>query len=284
MKRKNKYKYKSSKKGTGKTLTIILLISGILMTGLVTWVGINDWDVEKSFKKIGTAIGIPKKDNVEGMELNDELEAVEKLEPQHVNEPDIDEEKDITPTQDKTKYIEGQKLPSEPTFINGVLIANKQYPLPETYKPEESIDARLAFDEMAAEALLDDYKLHAFSTYRSFDYQVGLYDRYVERDGEEAADRYSARPGYSEHQTGLAFDIGEVNRDKDWASSRFGDTEAGKWIASNAHRFGFIMRYPEGKEKVTGYMYESWHFRYVGPEIAEEIYKANSTLEEYLGI
>ena len=64
----------------------------------------------------------------------------------------------------------------------------------------------------------------------------------------------------------------------------FGETDAGKWVAANAHRFGFIMRYPEGKEKITGYMYESWHFRYVGVEIAEEIYKQNISLEEYLGI
>ena len=283
MKRNNKYKYKSSKKRTGKTLTIVLLISGIIMTGLVTWVGINDWDVEKSFKEIGTAIGIPKEDNTNQLDLN---EAPEVLEPELENptEADKDREQEAPPTEDKTNYIEGQNLPSEPTFIKGVLIANKQHPLPEKFKPEENTEARLAFDEMAAEALLNDFNLYAFSTYRSFDRQVELYARYVERDGEEAADRYSARPGYSEHQTGLAFDIGEVNREKDWASSRFGDTEAGKWLASNAHRFGFIMRYPEGKEKITGYMHESWHFRYVGTEIAKEIYKANGTLEEYLGL
>ena len=286
MKRRNNYKYKSSKKRTGKIVAIILLISGIIMTGLVTWVGINDWDVEKSVKKVRTAIGIPKEESVDQLELNEGPEANEEPEPQNPTKADNDadtKEEDL-PTVDRTKYIERQKLPSEPTFIKGVLIANKQNPLPENFKPEESIDARLAFDEMAAEALLDDFKLHAFSTYRSFDYQVELYERYVKRDGEEAADRYSARPGYSEHQTGLAFDIGEVNREKDWASSRFGNTEAGKWLASNAHRFGFIIRYPEGKEKVTGYMHESWHFRYVGPEIAEEIYESNSTLEEYLGL
>ena len=284
MKRNNKYKFKSPKKRTGKIVTIILLISGIIMTGLVTWVGINDWDVEKSYKEIGTAVGIPKEENGGQLELNEGSEVDEEPESQNPTEADKDTKQDALPTEDRTKYIERQKLPSKPTFIQGVLIANKQHPLPENFKPEESIEARLAFDEMAAEALLDDFNLYAFSTYRSFDRQVELYARYVEQDGEEAADRYSARPGYSEHQTGLAFDIGEVNREKDWASSRFGNTEAGKWLASNAHRFGYIMRYPEGKEKVTGYMHESWHFRYVGPEIAEKIYEANSTLEEYLGL
>lgn len=271
-------------------LTIFLIISGIIMTGLVTWVGINDWDVEKSFREMKTAIGIPMEDDVNRLEI-DELDETDQM-PESQNStvdekdkvPESEPEPDTPKAEDKTLYIDGQKLPSEPSFIKGVLIANKQHPLPEEYKPEESTEARLAFDEMAAEALLDDFNLYAFSTYRSFDYQVGLYERYVERDGEEAADRYSARPGYSEHQTGLAFDIGEVNREKDWASSRFGDTAAGKWIASNAHRFGFIMRYPEGKEEVTGYMYESWHFRYVGTEIATEIYQADSTLEEYLDL
>lgn len=267
-------------------VTTILFISGVIMTSLVTWVGMNDWDVEESFKKIGTSIGIETEGNVSGSEVDGEgatdQEPVAQKTP--VADKEFNAEPDTPKVEDKTIYIEGQKLPSEPTFIKGVLIANKQYPLPKTYKPKESTEARLAFDEMAAEALLADFNLHAFSTYRSFDYQVELYERYVKKDGEEAADRYSARPGYSEHQTGLAFDIGEVNREKDWASSRFGDTEAGKWLASNAHRFGFIMRYPEGKEKITGYMFESWHFRYVGTKIAKEVYETDGTLEEYLGL
>lgn len=286
MKRSNKYRDKSTKKRTGKALTISLLISGVIMTGIVTWVGLNDWDIEKSIKKVETAIGLEKADNGEKLAVSEELEP----NPQHKLEPDDEVEEgdgsELEPSvkENKAEYIEGQKLPEEPIYIKGVLIVNKQHPLPENYKPEESIEARKAFDKMAAEALLSDFNLHAFSTYRSFGYQTGLYDRYVERDGVEEADRYSARPGYSEHQTGLAFDIGEVNRDNDWASSRFGETEAGKWLASNGHRFGFIMRYPEGKEEITGYMHESWHFRYVGLEIAEEIYEANGTLEEYLGL
>ena len=99
-------------------------------------------------------------------------------------------------------------------IINGVLIASKQYPLPKRLHPGESEEARDAFNEMAAEAALEGINITAFSTYRSFDYQTRLYQRYVDSDGQEAADRYSARPGYSEHQTGLAFDIGEVNGEK----------------------------------------------------------------------
>ena len=185
---------------------------------------------------------------------------------------------------DNGGYIKGQVLPKEPKFVNGILLANKKYPLPATYAPGEDKTARAAFEKMAAEAKLAGFNLNAFSTYRAFEYQTTLYDRYVARDGEKAADTYSARPGYSEHQTGLAFDIGEVNFEQHFASSSFGETEAGKWVAANAHRFGFIMRYPEGKEQITGYMHESWHFRYVGKEIADEIFKRNITLEEYLGV
>lgn len=181
-------------------------------------------------------------------------------------------------------YIEGKKLPKKATYIQGILVASKEYPLPSNFAPGENKDARNAFEKLNAAALLDGFKFNAFSTYRSYDRQVGLYDAYVKRDGKEAADTYSARPGYSEHQTGLAFDIGAVGDEADFADNRFGDTEAGKWLAKNAHKYGFIMRYPEGKEDVTGYMHESWHFRYVGKKIANEIYNKNETLEEYLGI
>lgn len=181
-------------------------------------------------------------------------------------------------------YIEGQKLPKKATYIQGILIASKQYPLPANFAPGENKDARDAFNELTAAAALDGFKFDAFSKYRSYDRQVELYDAYVKRDGKKAADTYSARPGYSEHQTGLAFDIGEVGNTAAYADNKFANTAAGKWIAKNAHKYGFIMRYPKGKDDVTGYMYESWHFRYVGKKIATEIYNNNETLEEYLGI
>lgn len=181
------------------------------------------------------------------------------------------------------KGYEGNEiLPTEPTYIDGILIASKQYPLPSTYAPGESKEARAAFKEMAAAALLDNIRLVAFSTYRSFERQQELYARYVGNDGQEAADRYSARPGYSEHQTGLAFDIGEENAEQHFARESFGETPAGKWVAEQAHNYGFILRYPQGKEKITGYMYEPWHFRYIGKERAQKVYESGLTLEEYL--
>lgn len=320
-----KRKYKSGKK-SNKALTITLLLTSLIMTAIVVWIGMNDWDLHKTLRQVG--IGETEAPAVEEQEVDDadepdesgtveeEPEATEEETPS-VEEGAVEEqptaeeektetkepEKNVTPTKpaqkneekpevttkppatpNKSGYIEGQTLPDKPTIINGILIANKVYPLPSTYAPGESKEARAAFEEMAAEAKLSGINLTAFSTYRSYDYQVTLYDRYVKKDGVEAADRYSARPGYSEHQTGLAFDIGEVNYEKYWASFQFGDTEAGKWVAANAYRYGFILRYPEGKENITGYRHESWHFRYVGKKVAEEIYKRNVTLEEYLGL
>ncbi|MBQ0140779.1 MAG: M15 family metallopeptidase [Kurthia sp.] len=218
----------------------------------------------------------------------------EKVEEQNITKKA--EEKVATETKEKEKekvkeekrdaggYFINQKPVQKEHYEKGILIANKVYPMPKSFAPGESKEARAAFNKMNTQAKKAGFELDAFSTYRSYERQVELYNNYVARDGQEAADTYSARPGFSEHQTGLAFDIGEVGNSADYADDRFGETEAGKWIAAHAHEFGFIMRYPQGKEKITGYKYESWHFRYVGKDIATKIYKDNSTLEEYLGV
>lgn len=283
----------------------------MILAGSVIWIGTNEWSMEKAldsiqsesesstdFQEIEKSVDSSQTDQTKRHDeektpipSEERLREVDKSlldEAQEESQEEMSVEKaapqDTVKPSNPTSYIKGQKLPQEPMFIHGVLLANKQYPLPEDYAPGESEEAREAFNELAAAALTSGINLQAFSTYRSYDYQVTLYNRYVERDGQEAADRYSARPGYSEHQTGLAFDIGEVNHEKHWASNSFGDTEAAKWLAANAHQYGFILRYPEGKEEMTGYMHESWHYRYVGKDMAEQIFKRNITLEEYLNV
>jgi zinc D-Ala-D-Ala carboxypeptidase len=186
--------------------------------------------------------------------------------------------------QDSGGYIIGQSLPSSPTVISGIVLVNKQHPLPKNYTPGENKQARSAFTRWQRAAKKAGYSMTAFSTYRSFTYQQTLYNRYVAQDGKKAADRYSARPGYSEHQTGLAFDIGNPTQTKHYASQSFGTTATGKWAAKTAHRYGFIMRYPKGKTHITGYMYEPWHFRYVGKSRATKIYNKQLTLEQYLNV
>ena len=181
-------------------------------------------------------------------------------------------------------YIVGQQPATEPTYVQGVLIVNKKNPLPPTYNKGEDPNAKAAFEKMAAAAKNEGFELVAFSGFRSYEYQQTLYDRYVSRDGKDAADRYSARPGYSEHQSGLAFDVGEKGKEDLWLTDAFGETAAGKWLVNNAHKYGFILRYPKGTEDITGYMYESWHFRYLEGDTATKVYKAGVTLEEYLGL
>ena len=163
------------------------------------------------------------------------------------------------------------------TYVGGVLIANKTYSLPQDYAPGVTSEAEEAVNKMEAAAAEDGLELFVRSGYRSYSYQSTLYSNYVNRDGKAAADRYSARPGHSEHQTGMAFDMNSL-------SQSFEYTPEGKWLAQNCWRYGFIIRYPKGKESITGYMYEPWHVRYLGTELAEKVYNSGLTLEEYLGI
>ncbi|MEK4496127.1 M15 family metallopeptidase [Ureibacillus sp. FSL W8-0352] len=266
------------------TLLGILLIMIIAIVSIV-FINNNLNNESETIKTEDQAISEEKEN-----ELKEEKEDSEALqdegkvageEPQQKQQQQQPEDKKY---KENNGYIEGQTLPSEPTYIKGVLIANKKYPLPKDYAPGENVEARAAFELMAQEAKTLGFELVAFSTYRSYEYQELLYNKYVERDGKENADRYSARPGYSEHQTGLAFDIGEKGREDLWLTEAFGQSEAGKWLAENAHRYGFILRYPKGKEHITGYMYESWHFRYLGVELATKVKDSGLTLEEYLGI
>lgn len=163
------------------------------------------------------------------------------------------------------------------TYIDGILIANKTYALPPDYAPGVDPDAQAAFDKMQSAAAAEGLNIYISSGYRSYDYQSGLYERYVERSGKAEADRYSARPGHSEHQTGLAFDLNTID-------ITFADTAEYDWLKVHCAEYGFIIRYPENGESITGYMYEPWHIRYLGTETAQKVYESGLTLEEYLGI
>ena len=166
------------------------------------------------------------------------------------------------------------------TYIDGILIANKTYALTSSYNPGGlTKETQSAFDEMQAAAANAGYSVHVISGFRSYSYQNTLYNRYVSQDGKAAADTYSARPGHSEHQTGLAFDLIRIDYN-------LGNTPEGKWLNDNAYQYGFILRYPEGKTGETGYVFEPWHFRYVGKSLAAKLYNGGNwiTLESYFGI
>lgn len=164
------------------------------------------------------------------------------------------------------------------TYVDGVLIANKTYSIPRSYAPGGlTSECNSAFSRMRSAAAKDGVNLYIVSGYRSYDTQKRIYNNYVAKDGKALADTYSARPGTSEHQTGLAMDLNSL-------SSSFGNTREGKWLEKNCHKYGFIIRYPKGKQNVTGYVYEPWHVRYIGVEKATKIYKSGLCLEEYYGI
>lgn len=137
--------------------------------------------------------------------------------------------------------------------------------------------AKEAFEELAAAAEKENYTINAMSSYRDYAYQNTLYNNYAKKDGYDNADTYSARPGYSEHQTGLAVDI---DNKKEYFTN-FEKTKEYEWMQNNAYKYGFILRFPKDKVLETGYEYESWHYRYVGKEIAKYIHDNNMCYEEY---
>jgi D-alanyl-D-alanine carboxypeptidase len=179
------------------------------------------------------------------------------------------------------------------TYVDGVLIANKTYSLPSTFIPTNpevpvtearsttSLDKDLmtAWRKLQSAASANGLNIYISSGYRSYQYQVQVYNNYVAKDGKAMADTYSSRPGNSEHQTGLCFDLNSID-------DSFANTAEGKWVNDNCYKYGFCIRFPKGKDAYTGYQYESWHLRYVGVELATKLYNNGDwlSLEEYFGI
>ncbi len=146
------------------------------------------------------------------------------------------------------------------------------------YSAKLNKDAYEAFKKMADDMAKEDLTIKITTGYRNYNFQKTLYNNYVESDGVKAADTYSARPGYSEHQLGYSADI--TNGDL-VSFDEFENTEEFKWLQKNAYKYGFILRFPKGKDDLTGYIYESWHYRYVGKDVAKYIHENDITYEEY---
>jgi len=178
-------------------------------------------------------------------------------------------------TQQTTDIIISKKI--EPTYIQGVLIVNKTYPLPADYGSGLDPTANAQFKLLVKAAAEEGLNIYNSSAYRSYEHQKNTYEKNVKNYGKATADTFSARPGHSEHQTGLAIDVNTIN-------DAFAKTDESKWLKDHAHEFGFIIRYPEGKSDITGYKYEPWHIRYLGVDWATKIYESGLTLEEYFGI
>ena len=181
----------------------------------------------------------------------------------------------------------------EPTLLSDpadpLALVNKYHALPQDYIPELTDledaygvgsltpEAAQAFVRMADAARADGISLRSVSAYRSYSYQEQLYQRYVDQNGQALADTFSARPGHSEHQTGLALDINTAS-----SSAHFEQTEEFRWLEEHCAQFGFLLRYPQDKQDITGYRFEPWHYRYVGVETAQRCLRLGLTYDEYL--
>ena len=180
----------------------------------------------------------------------------------------------------------------ESNYLNNInILVNKYTYVPRNYKPENLVlmheyskeniylvsDAYKKFVLLADSALKQGLNIRAISAYRDVSYQENLYSKYSKNDSLEIVDTYSARPGYSEHHTGLAIDVDNINTSYEY----FEYTDEYEWMINNSYKYGFILRYPKSKEDITGYKYESWHFRYVGKKAAKYIHRHNITYDEY---
>lgn len=232
--------------------------------------------------------------------LADRATAPTSTEPNESSQDRTETDQESERTADQPSFDKSQHGIDEPGSI--WWIVNRERPLPDGYIPPNlsvpDVQLRLAASEeqmqfsgqaipaveaMFAAANSDGVELVFGSGYRSEELQAQFYNSYVSRDGQAAADQYSARPGTSEHQTGLAFDVTSLSGTCHLEVC-FEDLPEGQWVAKNAHRFGFIIRYLKGKEAITGYQYEPWHLRYVGEELANELYQNSLTMEEFFNL
>ncbi len=207
------------------------------------------------------------------------------------------QDKDNKENKDKIEAIEGKQLVEDPDDI--LVLVNKKRYLDKDYKPSDLVEPNVKFsfneehekrlmrkeaaqalEELFGQAKEEGLHLFALSGYRSYSTQKRLFENRASKVGEEEANKLSARPGESEHQTGLAMDITSQSVGFD-LKEKFGETEEGKWIKDNAHKFGFIIRYAKDKVDITGYSYEPWHLRYLGKDMAKEIYSRGIAFEEY---
>lgn len=278
------------------TFIIFIILIGFSFTKLTTLI-LNTFDspkkeienktLTKKEKKLQKLNNINKKISYFKMENLDRY-----ISYKNKNKDLSDEQiiKDVNMDLDKKQYEDMH----ETINLNKInILVNKHNYLKEDYVPEnlKSLsstyalsnmkmveEAANAFESLSKDASKENYKVIAMSTYRSYEYQVDLYNKYVKSDGKDAADTYSGRPGNSEHQTGLAVDV--YNQTETYTN--FEKTKEYNWMQENAYKYGFILRFPKDKENETGYEFESWHYRYVGKDIAKYIHKHNITLEEYI--
>jgi D-alanyl-D-alanine carboxypeptidase len=263
-------------------VTLIVLLVRVSSKDKAESTGANVQNNDNSIAQVET----PTTDDTSSDTVSDILADGNDTEVLETSEDTSTEEDTFTPpTEHTVEEIDGC------TYIDGILIINKSYSVSPDYQgynggyddtkptPPQGLFPEVieAFNQLQEDSASEGLDIYIASGYRSYYYQQNVYNRYCEYDSPEVVDTYSARAGYSEHQSGYAFDLNSID-------DSFADTPEGQWIAENCYKYGFVIRFPEGKEDITGYQYESWHLRYVGVDVATYMYENNLCLEEYLGV
>lgn len=256
---------------------IVGLLLGVLIISCIGLYFVFNNDDQKVTSEVPVDQAVEQK--------NIEAEAPE---PEVETTPPVEEEKKTLPP----VVEEAPKWPVQLTSSEAdslTVVVNKKHKLPSSYVPELTDVSGGQMRPEAAQALTSllfkaneaGVPMSVLSSYRSYQTQVSTYNKWVNQSGQTAADTFSARPGHSEHQLGLAVDLGNGTCNLETC---FGDTTTGQWLANNAPSYGFIIRYPSGKDATTGYQYEPWHLRYVGVDNATAITASGQTMDEYYGV
>lgn len=256
------------------------VIVGLVAVGLLIFVLVRGSGTKNNSESNVDETVISENENTENVE-EENLEKTEE-EPKEVVESDV------------TVKPEPQTWPVNLTMEQAsdlLVVVNKKHKLPSEYAPNLTgvnggqlrPEAATALAKLMTDASNAGAGMKIISSYRSYSTQVSTYNKWVNLQGQAEADRSSARPGHSEHQTGLAVDLGVPSGNCDLLIC-FGTTSQGIWLKNNAHKYGFIVRYPEGQESATGYQYEPWHMRYLGVDVATAVYNSGKTLDQYYNV
>lgn len=251
----------------------LLAISAIFFLVVLSACSVNEDAQDGQFSS--KAPEVVKNPEKKQKDPNAEYESQTSGEKVHISDIDIEADESITKLVNKTYGFKDSYTPDDLVTVDvpTVLDNNEINQLRKV--------AADALADMFAEAKKEGVKLYARSGYRSYETQVELFNNYAKQHGEEEANQFSAKPGHSEHQTGLVMDV--TSESVDFAlKESFGETKEGKWLQNHAHEFGFIIRYPKGKEDITGYTYEPWHIRYLGKDVATKVFESGLAYEEFL--
>lgn len=284
-------------------MTTLYLMTGVLVLSLLIGLLVH---YQLSVEETATKQPVVQEKEPEKEEVQKENQ--EEKEEEAEEEETVQQEQENTVSEDPVYEEPVQEIPVyTPPALSGefsdpyslLVVANKKYALDYYFEPTDlrvvnatgnrthylRDCAASALESMFAAAAQEGITLVTCSSYRSASYQASLYNNYVAMYGTATADTISARPGYSDHQTGLAADIGDHDQATVFTQA-MENTVEGQWLYAHAHEYGFILRYPKGKEWITGYSFEPWHYRYVGVDYATAIYNVSPdcTLEEYFGI